>query len=675
MDVITGLLGLLWRHKKKTLGVAGLLAAVHLYKKYHVRGPVIDTERHGGQLVAQVLKAHGVKFLFTLVGGHISPILVASKQAGIRVIDVRHEVNAVFAADAVARLTGVPGVAAVTAGPGVTNTITAIKNAQMAESPLVLIGGAAATLTKGRGSLQDIDQMVLLKPIVKWCATCTRVGDIVPVMRRAFQEAMSGTPGPVFVELPIDVLYPIMELRANMGLSTRRLRRQVTSPEDVSAVMVPVEHKGLSPAAYLETRKSDHPVFLKRLPARLPWFVRAFLTYKLNFIFGGAFTATDRDMVPLPVRIPMPSSADVSRAVGMLREAKRPVLLIASQATLSPGKLDRMVEAVNLLGIPCFLGGMARGLLGRNSKYHVRQNRRGALKEADLVIMAGTVADFRLDYGRVLSKRSKVIAVNRTKENLHKNTDLFWSPALRSNADPCEFLLELLERAGPQGGRFDEWAAKLKAAEVAKEEANARKAAEPARGRGGVAMVNPLRLCQELEDALPDKSILIGDGGDFVATASYIVRPRGPLQWLDPGAFGTLGVGAGFALGAKLARPDHEVWLIWGDGSVGYSVAEFDTCFRHGVPICALVGNDAAWTQIERDQVPILGDNVACPLEYTPYEDVARGYGGEGAAVSRPEQDIAAAIAAAQDSAADGTSFLVNVHIGKTDFREGSLSV
>ena len=125
---------------------------------------------NGGDRIAEVLQAQGVPFLFTLCGGHISPILVGAKQRGIRVVDVRDEVNAVFAADAVSRLTGVPGVAAVTAGPGVTNTITAIKNAQLAQSPVVLLGGATATLLKGRGSLQDIDQLALFEPHVKWAA-------------------------------------------------------------------------------------------------------------------------------------------------------------------------------------------------------------------------------------------------------------------------------------------------------------------------------------------------------------------------------------------------------------------------------------------------------------------------------------------------------------------------
>ena len=133
------------------------------------------TELHGGTLVGEVLAKHGVQFLYTLCGGHISPILIGAEAQGIRVVDTRHEVTAVFAADATARLTGIPGVAAVTAGPGMTNTITAVKNAQMAQSPVIILGGAAATLLKGRGALQDIDQISVMKPLVKMAAAVTRV--------------------------------------------------------------------------------------------------------------------------------------------------------------------------------------------------------------------------------------------------------------------------------------------------------------------------------------------------------------------------------------------------------------------------------------------------------------------------------------------------------------------
>uniref|UniRef100_F1LFL2 Acetolactate synthase-like protein n=1 Tax=Ascaris suum TaxID=6253 RepID=F1LFL2_ASCSU len=150
-----------------------------------------NSKRHGGELVAAVLKAHGVKEIFTLCGGHISPILVAAENIGIRIIDTRHEVNALFAADAVARLRQSIGVAAVTAGPGVTNTITALKNAQIAESSVLLIGGAAPTLLKNRGALQDIDQIVLFRSMCKYVARVTRLRDIVPTMRAAICAAQS----------------------------------------------------------------------------------------------------------------------------------------------------------------------------------------------------------------------------------------------------------------------------------------------------------------------------------------------------------------------------------------------------------------------------------------------------------------------------------------------------
>src|SRR5689334_4459369 len=164
--------------------------------------------QHGGDIVADVLARHGVTHLFTLCGGHISPILTGAQGKGIKVVDVRDEGNAVFAADAVARMTGTIGVAAVTAGPGVTNTITALKNAQMAQTPLLLLGGATATLLKGRGSLQDIDQLTLMKPLVKWATAVKTVPALVPTLERAIAIAKDGVPGPVFLEVPVDILYP-----------------------------------------------------------------------------------------------------------------------------------------------------------------------------------------------------------------------------------------------------------------------------------------------------------------------------------------------------------------------------------------------------------------------------------------------------------------------------------
>ncbi|MDX1520472.1 MAG: thiamine pyrophosphate-dependent enzyme, partial [Anaerolineae bacterium] len=161
---------------------------------------------------------------------------------------------------------------------------------------------------------------------------------------------------------------------------------------------------------------------------------------------------------------------------------------------------------------------------------------------------------------------------------------------------------------------------------------------------------------------------------DFVATASYITRPRSPLSWLDPGVFGTLGVGAGFALGAKLVRPEANVWIIYGDGSVGYSLAEFDTFARHNLPVIALVGNDAGWSQIAREQIEIFGDPVATELADTDYHTAAAGFGGVGFKVSDPEL-VFETMQQAKHAAAQGHPVLVNVLIGNSDFRKGSISI
>ena len=157
------------------------------------------------------------------------------------------------------------------------------------------------------------------------------------------------------------------------------------------------------------------------------------------------------------------------------------------------------------------------------------------------------------------------------------------------------------------------------------------------------------------------------------------------LMLIDVNDFVSLPPSFSLSQGAKLCRPDAEVWLIWGDGSAGYSIAEFDTFKRHNVPIIALIGNDACWTQIEREQIPILDSNVACPLAYCAYEDIAQGYVGpnkkggkanaNGIVIENPGDEVVKQLQQAQASAKAGEPVCVNVHIGSTNFREGSLSV
>ena len=186
--------------------------------------------------------------------------------------------------------------------------------------------------------------------------------------------------------------------------------------------------------------------------------------------------------------------------------------------------------------------------------------------------------------------------------------------------------------------------------------------------------LNPLALCQAIDGALADASVVVADGGDFVSTASYVLRPRGPLSWLDPGPFGTLGVGAGFALGAKLVRPDADVWVLYGDGSLGYSLAEADTFVRHGLGVVAVVGNDAGWTQIAREQVEVLHDDVGTVLASTDYERAAEGLGARGLALARRTTPRPSSPRRA-GSPRDGRPVYVNARIGRTEFRKGSISM
>jgi acetolactate synthase-like protein len=576
----------------------------------------------GGDLIADVLQKQGVRFLFTLCGGHIAPILVSAKARGIRVVDVRHEVTAVFAADAVARLTGIPGVAAVTAGPGVTNTITAVKNAQMAESPVVLLGGATATLLRGRGSLQDIDQMSLMKPHVKWATRVVRVRDLQGVLERAFTLAQEGVPGPVFVEVPVDLLYDEALVRQWYGAKTGEAK------------------KGLRDRA-----------------------LRFYVERHLKRLFGGVEAVREgRPEAPLP---PEPEPSLVARAAALLAKAERPVLLVGSQAMIAAREAEALVAAVRALGLPVYLSGMARGLLGPRDPLQLRHKRKEALREADLVVLAGVPADFRLDYGSHIRRSAVLVSANRSPSGLTKNR----RPTLAVLGAPELFLRALARARSREAPAWSPWLAALRARDEAREAEIAAQAAATAE-----TGLNPLAVCRAIEAALPDDSVIVADGGDFVSTASYVLRPRRALSWLDPGVFGTLGVGAGFALAAKLVRPEAEVWILYGDGSLGYSLAEADTFVRHALPVIAVVGNDACWTQIAREQVEILKDDVATVLRHSDYHRAAEGLGAAGLLLDDP-RGVGAVLAEARAAARGGRPVYVNAILGKTDFRKGSISM
>ena len=572
-------------------------------------------QKHGGDFVAEVLLRHRVQYIFTLCGGHISSILTGCNAVGIRVVDVRHEATAVFAADAVSRLSNRIGVAAVTAGPGLSNTITAITNAQMAQVPVLILGGSTATILKGRGSLQDIDHLALVKSITKLAVTVVKVRDIQPTLEKAIATAGSGIPGPVYVELPVDILYPESIVREWYGL------------------------------------KSDSH--------SMPWWLTHYMNWNVNRIFkdkNRAFSKLNQANLNKPV------SFHIGRVSEFLNAGEKPVLLIGSQSMQNSDQVDKLSEAINTLNIPTYVSGMARGLLSKLELPIYRHARKQALQEADLVILAGVPCDFRVDYGRHINNQAKIVSINLSSEDLYMNR----KPTLGILINPRAFLINLSQSY--KQNNWENWHKILLDRDLQRNDEISRKSEDK------TEFVNPLKICLAINRQIQKEDHIVADGGDFVATASYILQPRSLTGWLDPGVFGTLGVGAGFVMGAQLTHPKSVVWAIYGDGAFGYSLIEFDTFVRHKIPVIAIIGNDASWSQIARDQVDMLKDPVSTKLEQTHYHKAVEALGGVGFIIEN-EDEIESVVSKARESAQAGNAVAVNVKIGKTDFRKGSISM
>jgi acetolactate synthase-1/2/3 large subunit len=290
----------------------------------------------------------------------------------------------------------------------------------------------------------------------------------------------------------------------------------------------------------------------------------------------------------------------------------------------------------------------------------MRHKRRDALRESDCVVLAGVPCDFRLDYGRHVRRSATLIAANRSTRDARLNR----KPNIEAIGDAGVFIRDMAAKPVQR----PEWISQLRKRD------DEREAEIDAQAAATGEYVNPLALLRAMERDLSPDAILVADGGDFVSTASYVLHAHGPLAWLDPGAFGTLGVGAGFALGAAVAHPQREVWIVFGDGACGYGLAEFDTFVRHRIPVIAVVGNDAGWTQIAREQVKMLKDDVGTVLARTAYHEVVEGFGAAGFEV-KTLADWPAAVQGARAAAREGRPALINVWLDRTEFREGSLSM
>jgi acetolactate synthase-1/2/3 large subunit len=540
---------------------------------------------HGGRLVSKALARHGITHLFTLCGGHIQAIYDGCLDDGIRVVDVRHEQTAGHAADGYARVTGRPGVCAVTAGPGVTDVVTAVANAQRGGIPMIVIGGAGPRVLADMGSLQDMNHVELMRPITKWSVSVPSTDRLQEYVDAAFRVAQANVPGPVFLEMPLDLL---------MNWADDAL--PATAPSS---------------------------------PAQAP---------------------------PRPGGDP----ALIARSAALLSGAERPMFIVGSQIRWSP-RHDALRAIADAVEAPFYLNGMARGGLPYAHPNLMTRSRKFALGQTDLCFVFGTPFDFRLEYGRAINPSAKLVQVDLDGAELGRNRRV----DLAIHGDSGIVLEQLLDYV--KGKKAPSWLGTVRAAE---DKSRAKMLAEI---ESATNPPNPLRVCAELGKRLGANDIIIGDGGDFVATAAYVLKLSWPQLWMDPGPLGTLGVGPGYAMAAKLARPDANVVLVYGDGSFGFHALEFEAMVRQKIPVVSVIGNDAAWTQIRRGQVELYGAarTPATALEYTRYDKVVEALGGFGAYVEQIE-DLGPALDAAFSA---GRPACVNVKIATSDFRKGAISV
>ncbi len=545
---------------------------------------------HGGKVVARALRAENVPFVFTLCGGHVMSIYDGCLDEGIGVIDVRHEQTAGHAADGWARVTGRPGVAIVTAGPGLTDAVTAVASAQRANVPMVIIGGQGPRVFADMGSLQDMNHVELMRPITKWSVSVPDARRLGEYVATAFRKATTNVPGPVFLEMPLDLLFEQVD-----------------------------EEKAVFPTQYrTEAGLAGDPRY-------------------------------------------------VERAFELLRRAERPMAIVGTQYWFSKNR-EAYPNFVDTFGMPIYVNGAARGSLPPDHPYFFQQTRKDALKSADVVLIFGTPLDFRIGYGREshINPQAKLVHVDLDGNEPGRNRGC----EVGIIGDTGVVMAQLTDLAA--GSRFENalyrpWVRDLRRREDERWEAmqpQLRSDAEP---------IDPLRACHEINSIVDDDTIIVGDGGDFVGTAAYTVKPRRPGQWLDPGPLGTLGVGPGYAMAAKLARPKSNVIILYGDGAFGLHGMEFEAMARQKINVVGIVGNDAAWMQIRRGQEQLYGSEraVASSLTAARYDKMVEALGGHGEYVERPK-DIRPALERALGA---GKPALVNIRIGRSDFRKDAISV
>ena len=463
----------------------------------------------GAQIVVQSLKAEGVEYVFGYPGGAVIEIYDALFQLNkFKHILVRHEQAAVHAADAYARVSGKVGVALVTSGPGVTNALTGIATAYSDSIPLVVISGQVGNSLIGTDAFQEVDTVGITRPCVKHNFLVTNIAELADTIKKAFQIAASGRPGPVVVDIPKDV--------------TQAMAKFSYPQEDI--------------------------------------FIRSYQPVVQGHI------------------------GQIKKAVQMLASAKRPIVYFGGGVILGNAS-EEMTKFVRMIGAPCTgtLMGLGAypssdrqflGMLGMHGTYEANL----AMQNADVVLAIGARFDDRVISvpSKFFEKAKKIIHIDVDPSSIAKRVKV----DIPIVGDVKNVLSEMIQLWGkqepaPAADSLDKWW----------------KSIEEWRSRNCLwfdnesEIIKPQYVIQKLAEITNNSAIITSDVGQHqMFTAQYYPFER-PRQWLNSGGLGTMGVGLPYAIGAKLAAPDQDVFCITGEGSIQMNIQELSTCFQYRVPV------------------------------------------------------------------------------------------
>ena len=506
----------------------------------------------GSELLARALKSQGVDTMFYVMGGPMLETEATCIKLGIRAVDTRHEQAASFSAHAWGRVMRRPGVAMGCSGPGATNLVTGVANAFTDAAPLVAIGGASPRVYLGMEAFQEIDQVAVMRPVTKWAERIYDARRIPDMVATAFRQATTGRPGPVYLDLPGDIL-----------------------------------------GEKVDDEKIEFPPAWKTLPR------------------------------------PLGDKGAIQEAIALLSRAERPVILGGSGVWWSDGAaaFQALVEAT---GIPFYTTPISRGTVPEDHELAFMNARSKAFTEADVLLTVGTRFNWVIQFGRPprFAKDLKVIHVdiNPTQLNWNREADV---PIV---GDARAVLEQLTEEARGKidPKKYAPWVGKLRVLD-------AEKSAEQEKAMSSDnTPIHPLRLCKEVRDFLKRDAILVVDGQEILNFGRQSIPTYVPGHRLNSGAFGCMGVGLPFGVGAKVAKPDTQVLVLHGDGSYGINAMEIDTAVRHRIPIVVVISNNGGWTADTSWTLPL--PKPGRNLGRTRYDRVAMELGAHGELVEKPHE-------------------------------------